>query len=1070
MIPLTRWFLWTITAGVLLFGSGCSNSPKKHLERGSAYLAQGDYDRAEIEFRNALQKEPRNADAISGLAIVYFDQARVGTVYSFLNKAKELRPENVEIRRRMASLLMTAGKPKEAHADAIFVVEKQPSDEEGPVLLVQTATTPEEIEAAQQRLAALPPQLKETAPVLVANGLAKLRLGRVEEAEDYFRRAQSVAPEKAVTHLGLVALGQSQKNPELVREAFANAAKFAPVRSGIRVQYAHYLVQQGKVEEARAFLAELTAKAPDALPAQMMLAELLGRERRFEEAIAMLGKVLARDPINPEAIVLASRFRSALGKHERAITDLERVISIFPQSAQLHFQLGVTHASIGDYTKAIVSLTEALRLNPDMLPATVAMAEVHSRQGNYASASSLLRKVAEKNPNLVDVQLALANVYVKQRNLPEALALYDALFRANPRNGQLALLVGSVQLQMGRRAEARRYFELSRELAPSFFPALEQLAGLDLAEGKREAARERVTQAIAANPTSSPLHLLLARIYLAEGETGKAEATLREAIRLNPEDGAPYVTLARLYVGTKETEKAIANLDEAVSRRPKDAQALLMLAVIHDEQKNYEKARELYERVLGVNPNMLAALNNLAYLYSEHLGNMNRAFELAQKAREIAPSEPNSTDTLGWILYKRGQYAWALALLSESAEKLKTSAEVQYHLGMTQYMLGDEAGARRSLETSLDIASEFTGSEDARRALTILKIDPATATAAEIEQLSKAAAAKADPVALIRLGAWQSRQGNPDQAISSYEAALKASPSNRSAALQLIRLYEGQRQMDKALELAKATRKIAPGDAEVAHLLGRLAFETGDHVWAATLLQEAVQRAGTAPETLYDFARAVYSVGNITGAAEAYRNALESGLTGEKATLARQNIHIIALAENPAGLAEAPEIAKFVDDPNRSEVGILMLRGALLEQRGDFEAARTAYDQAVSQYPSFAPAKRRYAIASTQTKGDEQKAYDLGTRARESYPNDPELARSLGLLAFRLRNFSRAATFLEERTRAQPADAESTFYLGLARRELNELPGSRKALELALSLNLPTELAAEAQRVLRELK
>ena len=51
----------------------------------------------------------------------------------------------------------------------------------------------------------------------------------------------------------------------------------------------------------------------------------------------------------------------------------------------------------------------------------------------------------------------------------------------------------------------------------------------------------------------------------------------------------------------------------------------------------------------------LLALNNLAVLYSDDLGQLDKAYDLAKKAREVAPNDPHIADTLGWILYKEGR-------------------------------------------------------------------------------------------------------------------------------------------------------------------------------------------------------------------------------------------------------------------------------------------------------------------------------------------------------------------------------------------------------------------------------
>ena len=66
---------------------------------------------------------------------------------------------------------------------------------------------------------------------------------------------------------------------------------------------------------------------------------------------------------------------------------------------------------------------------------------------------------------------------------------------------------------------------------------------------------------------------------------------------------------------------------------------------------------------------------------------------MAEQARQLQPDNAYIADTLGWILYRRGDYARALRLLGEAAEKLPTAAETQYHLGMTHYMMGEEGPA-----------------------------------------------------------------------------------------------------------------------------------------------------------------------------------------------------------------------------------------------------------------------------------------------------------------------------------------------------------------------------------------
>ena len=90
-------------------------------------------------------------------------------------------------------------------------------------------------------------------------------------------------------------------------------------------------------------------------------------------------------------------------------------------------------------------------------------------------------------------------------------------------------------------------------------------------------------------------------------------------------------------------------------------------------------------------------------------------------AKEVAPDEEYTSDTLGWIFYKRGVYQRALSLLRESAAKLPEDPEVQYHLGMASLKVGDRETARKALTFVAKSPTSFVGKDEATKALAELK-------------------------------------------------------------------------------------------------------------------------------------------------------------------------------------------------------------------------------------------------------------------------------------------------------------------------------------------------------------
>jgi tetratricopeptide (TPR) repeat protein len=154
---------------------------------------------------------------------------------------------------------------------------------------------------------------------------------------------------------------------------------------------------------------------------------------------------------------------------------------------------------------------------------------------------------------------------------------------------------------------------------------------------------------------------------------------------------------------------------------PQDLAALMIAGTIYERKGDIGKAQQAYEKVLVLNPRFAPAANNLAWLYLEHGGNKEKALELAQRAKEASPDDPHFTDTLGWILYRRGIYQQAFGLLKESAAKLPDNPGVQYHLGLASLKVGDKAGAQKALTAAVNSPGTFAGKDEARRALADLK-------------------------------------------------------------------------------------------------------------------------------------------------------------------------------------------------------------------------------------------------------------------------------------------------------------------------------------------------------------
>jgi uncharacterized protein HemY len=252
--------------------------------------------------------------------------------------------------------------------------------------------------------------------------------------------------------------------------------------------------------------------------------------------------------------------------------------------------------------------------------------------------------------------------------------------------------------------------------------------------------------------------------------------------------------------------------------------------------------------------------------------------------------------------------------------------------------------------------------------------------------------------------------------------------------------------------------------------LGRLVYQAGDYKWALSLVQEAARKLPEAPELMYDLGRSYYAVGRVADAEDRLRSALRAGDSFEHAAEAKQLLDLITLYKDPARAAASGSSLEKIPETDPRYVPALMVSAKLQEQGGRHQEARQIYEKILARNPLFTPATRDLAILYAEHLGDDAKAYDLAIRAREAFPDDPKLARTLGILAYRRSEYARSAQLLKECVQKGNADSEVLYYLGMAHYRLKQRNESREALQQALALNVPKELADQARRVLAETK
>ena len=1056
-------------AGLLaLAGAGCSQRANKTYNLGPAdqYFQSGQFDLAESEYTNALHADPDNATAIGRLGLIYFDEGRFQKAAPYLYKGSQLSSSNLELRVKLAQIYVAVGEMKEAQQHADFVFKHDPTDPDAPQLLAESAP-PAQLGDLQRKLQSLA-ENADSPGLETALGIIATRKDNLKDALERFQRALSLDSKFAPAYDALANAYLRFDQVKKAGDAFKAAADCAPTTSPLQTEYGLFEIQVGEMAGAETFFNNLTQKEPGYMPAWLGLAEVKLDERKLDESTAALKTVLDRDPENLDGRLLTARLDMARTNTATAIDELERLVKTYRQTSRIHYQLALAYIEAGQTEKAINQLHETVDLEPNFPQAVFLLAQLDVQRGDVESALGLLKPLVEHQPNLVEAKLLLADVYRLQNDFTDALAIYQQLEKSYPKNPEIPLLAGSACVQQLNEDAARAEFNRALQIDPGNLSAQEELAQLDLADKNYDAAQQRVQKLISAHPNQAQPQILLAKILLDRGQTNQAEDTLLKAGSL-PQGLEADFLLAQLYYNLKQDHDALDMLNLVMTKSPDNPDLLMFAAQIQTDQKDYSAAAASYEKILALNPNQSAAMNNLAWLYSDHLGDLDKAYALAQRARQLLPNDPATADTLGWIYFKKGQYTPALAMFQQSAAGLPNNPEVLFHFGLTYYMAADEDSAREELQSAIGLDAPFPDRAECQKYLDFLNMDPATAGDAARAGLERRISEQPDdPVAFNRLVTIYQREQDTARAAALCESALKANPKNSRALLLLAGLYEHQ-DPHKAFELAKSAYQLTPNDPVALATLGHLAIATGNDQWAFSLLDEATQDQPTNGQTLFDLANAAFCLGKVSEAQADMQNAAQMGLSTSQSTQAQNFIALAGISQNPeqAAANQSRVESALASDPRNPAA--LYVEGLVDSQNNDALGAEHAYEDLLADHPNCTIASKNLAILYAQNLADPAKAYPIAIRAREAFPDDPQVARALAMILFQQGNYSRAADLFNTISNSAGADARLFYCLGICEYHLRNYIETKTSLERALDLNLSGQDAVDARQTLSEL-
>jgi tetratricopeptide (TPR) repeat protein len=218
-------------------------------------------------------------------------------------------------------------------------------------------------------------------------------------------------------------------------------------------------------------------------------------------------------------------------------------------------------------------------------------------------------------------------------------------------------------------------------------------------------------------PESDFGYQILAEVYIADRQFQKAIDTLKKAAELNPNNIKTMITMARVHMAAQDFQKAMRITERLEKSYSEYAPVYFLQASIFEMMGKKKAAIGKHKKALELSPNHVPSLNNLAYLYTDGYGPIEKAVDMAQKAKELAPKDGRITDTLGWAFYKMGNFDDALKKFIEATYYLPGEPTIRYHLALAYLKKGMDVKAEEQLKNAIRLGrqSHFPELKDVRK-------------------------------------------------------------------------------------------------------------------------------------------------------------------------------------------------------------------------------------------------------------------------------------------------------------------------------------------------------------------
>jgi len=819
---------------------GCQQkTSEEHLAAAKEFVINGDQQAAIVELKNAIQLDPKQAEARFELGNLYLQQNKYQEAEKELNLAMELGYSASKTIPLLARAYQRTGanaalQDIDHNMVELTTVEKAEIGFFKAQSLIQLNKTDEASVLIQELMQLDTGSVYKGLAGVLNSVLAENNKQALESAIEL----QSQAPLNKDVLSITARLYLLNNQPTEAADVYAQYVEAAPADIETRFALANMLVEQGRTKEAEEHVDTLLKINDQNTLLNQLKGVIRAADNDFANAQKFSEVAISNGSNEPVVRLVAGYSAFQQGDFAAAVTHLSIIAGSLPDNhpglrilAASQLQTGMT-TEASELLKRLDNLTAAdatlfSSTGYELLQAGEAKkAEaLISRVENISETSDDLTRLGvlklslnnidgvldlenavAKSPESVTAKTTLATAYMATNQLEKAQALSDEWKKEASNDPQGFLLAGEVALRKNDLVKAEAEFLSASALAPNDNKVKMSLIGLDIRNEKLDAASVKLENLIASSADYLPALTAYFAIKQQQGLANEGIAPILAQLKKTPKNAELKILAARMQASELKHDKAL----ELLSTIPADenapsafwpAKGLSLL-----QSGKMDEAEGHYQTWIELSPNNReAALGQLMLLDSQNKYNDG----LALTKRYLNAKDDIQIEVLqSYFHVMSGDSKSARELIDGFSKEVQLLPFVRGVMARIKLREQNAAGAVEDAEVA------FNANQNTKNLqVLVTAYDLSDQTDKSYELLTNYAANKPTDLGALMLLAEKEMSKDKASAIMRYQNALKLNENNFVVLNNMAYLLMEENKISEAFRFAKRAYDLKPNNA-----------------------------------------------------------------------------------------------------------------------------------------------------------------------------------------------------------------------------------------------------------------